>query len=94
VGSPISHNKYVKYVIYYFRIHSASEKPEDLVTEKEESACEIHVDVGLLSCNAVYGGIMFLRKVGRPIYLQVHMAYNPEDQHRHFHRRENLKSHI
>jgi hypothetical protein len=25
-------------------------------------------------------------------YLQVHTVLNPEDQHRHLHRRENLKS--
>jgi hypothetical protein len=33
---------------------------------------------------------MFLRNVG--ICLQVHTAYNPEDQQRHLHLRENLTS--
>jgi hypothetical protein len=49
--------------------------------------------VCLLSCNAVwicraeYGGSVFLRN-------EYTRRYNSEDQHRHLHRRENLKSHI
>jgi uncharacterized membrane protein len=37
------------------------------------------------------GDIMFLRNVG--IYLRVHMA-SQQEQHRHIHRRVNLKSHV
>jgi hypothetical protein len=38
------------------------------------------------------GDSMVPRNVG--IYLQVHTRHNPEQQHRRFHCRENLRSHV
>jgi hypothetical protein len=50
--------------------------------------CRAEVHSGLLADK----GSMFLGNAG--IYLRVHMIYNPEDQHPHVHRSENVKFRI
>jgi hypothetical protein len=51
----------------------------------------LHVDVGLLGCITLKMKVVDVSETLVCTYKYT-WCYNPEDKHRHFHRRENLKS--